>query len=55
MSVMNATGRWDCFGWSSVANLWDGGLTAPVSRVVTTARGATLRDFPGSFDEVRLA
>ena len=39
-------------GSQSVENLWDSGLTALVSRVVATAKGASLRDFAGSFDEV---
>ena len=42
-------------GWQSIDNLWDRGLKAPVSRVVTTAKGAVLRDFPGSFDKEQLA
>jgi hypothetical protein len=25
-SVSNATGRWEYFGWQSVAKYWDGGL-----------------------------
>src|SRR5271157_5012740 len=35
--------------------LTHGGLKVPASRVVATIEGATLRDLPGSFDEVQLA
>ncbi len=39
--------------WQSVENLWDGGLKVPASQAVATVQGATLRDLPGSFDEVQ--
>jgi hypothetical protein len=40
-------------GWQGDENPWDGGLKVPESRVVATVQGATLRDLPGSFDEVQ--
>jgi len=42
ISVMNVIG---VHGWSSIANLWDGGLEVVVWWVIATMVGATLGDF----------